>query len=47
LRYEFLQRLNHHVRRAMQPSRTRYLRVAGKQTRVGNLTRGFAPALRD
>ena len=42
-----LQRLNHHMRRAMQASRTRYLRMAGKQTRVGNLARGFASALRD
>src|SRR5438045_2424356 len=31
----------------MQACRTRYVRVAGKQTRVGNLARGFAPALRD
>jgi hypothetical protein len=31
----------------MQASRTGYFRVTGKQTRVGNLARSFAPALRD
>src|SRR5258705_5790161 len=31
----------------MQASGTEYLRMAGKQARVGNLARGFGPALRN